>query len=88
MHFGIGIGGIGMSGIAEVMHNLGYSVQGSDIRQTKVENGGGVFIGAISIAVGEYRVKRGAPDWVMTLAGVASAGVIWIAAHAVWAVTR
>ena len=29
IHF-IGIGGIGMSGIAEVMHNLGYSVQGSD----------------------------------------------------------
>ena len=30
LHF-VGIGGIGMSGIAEIMHNLGYSVQGSDI---------------------------------------------------------
>jgi UDP-N-acetylmuramate--alanine ligase len=30
IHF-VGIGGIGMSGIAEVMHNLGYRVQGSDI---------------------------------------------------------
>jgi UDP-N-acetylmuramate--alanine ligase len=29
LHF-IGIGGIGMSGIAEVMHNLGYKIQGSD----------------------------------------------------------
>ena len=29
VHF-IGIGGIGMSGIAEVLHNLGYSVSGSD----------------------------------------------------------
>lgn len=29
IHF-VGIGGIGMSGIAELMHNLGYSVQGSD----------------------------------------------------------
>ena len=29
VHF-VGIGGIGMSGIAEVMHNLGYAVQGSD----------------------------------------------------------
>jgi len=29
IHF-VGIGGIGMSGIAEVMHNLGYKVQGSD----------------------------------------------------------
>ena len=30
MHF-VGIGGIGMSGIAEVLHNLGYRVQGSDL---------------------------------------------------------
>ncbi|MCF3630906.1 UDP-N-acetylmuramate--L-alanine ligase [Thalassospiraceae bacterium LMO-SO8] len=30
LHF-VGIGGIGMSGIAEVLHSLGYSVQGSDI---------------------------------------------------------
>ena len=30
LHF-VGIGGIGMSGIAEVLHNLGYTVQGSDI---------------------------------------------------------
>lgn len=32
VHF-VGIGGIGMSGIAEVMHNLGYKVQGSDISE-------------------------------------------------------
>jgi UDP-N-acetylmuramate--alanine ligase len=32
LHF-VGIGGIGMSGIAEVMHNLGYRVQGSDIAE-------------------------------------------------------
>ena len=32
VHF-VGIGGIGMSGIAEVMINLGYKVQGSDIRE-------------------------------------------------------
>ena len=30
IHF-VGIGGIGMSGIAEVLHNLNYSVQGSDL---------------------------------------------------------
>ena len=29
-HF-IGIGGIGMSGIAELMHDLGYAIQGSDL---------------------------------------------------------
>jgi len=32
IHF-VGIGGIGMSGIAEVMHNLGYIVQGSDLSE-------------------------------------------------------
>jgi UDP-N-acetylmuramate--alanine ligase len=30
VHF-VGIGGIGMSGIAEILHNLGYQVQGSDL---------------------------------------------------------
>ena len=33
IHF-VGIGGIGMSGIAEVLHNLGYPVQGSDIAES------------------------------------------------------
>ena len=32
LHF-VGIGGIGMSGIAEVLVNLGYRVQGSDIAE-------------------------------------------------------
>ena len=32
IHF-VGIGGIGMSGIAEVLHNLGYAVQGSDMAE-------------------------------------------------------
>ncbi|MEO9463580.1 MAG: UDP-N-acetylmuramate--L-alanine ligase [Marinomonas sp.] len=32
IHF-VGIGGIGMSGIAEVMHNIGYTVQGSDLAE-------------------------------------------------------
>ena len=35
IHF-IGIGGSGMSGIAEVMHNLGFRVSGSDAAITKV----------------------------------------------------
>lgn len=29
----VGIGGIGMSGIAELMHNLGYPIQGSDLNE-------------------------------------------------------
>jgi UDP-N-acetylmuramate--alanine ligase len=35
VHF-VGIGGIGMSGIAEVLLNLGYEVTGSDVRSTPI----------------------------------------------------
>ncbi len=35
IHF-IGIGGIGMSGIAEVLLNLGYQVSGSDLKETEI----------------------------------------------------
>lgn len=35
VHF-IGIGGIGMSGIAEIVLNLGYAVSGSDLRRTAI----------------------------------------------------
>ena len=38
IHF-VGIGGIGMSGIAEVMKNLGYRVQGSDVAEGYVVQG-------------------------------------------------
>src|SRR5262249_11223680 len=46
----IGIGGSGMSGIAEVLLNMGYQVSGSDLRASEVTNrivtlGGRVFIG-------------------------------------------
>ena len=34
IHF-IGIGGIGMSGLAQIMNNLGFKVQGSDLSQNK-----------------------------------------------------
>ncbi len=49
LHF-VGIGGIGMSGIAEIMHNLGYKVQGSDIAENANvrrlrEKGIPIFIG-------------------------------------------
>ncbi len=37
IHF-VGIGGIGMSGIAEVLINLGYPVSGSDIKRSPVTN--------------------------------------------------
>ena len=49
VHF-VGIGGSGMSGIAEVMLSLGYKVQGSDLKANKQtrrleEQGATVFIG-------------------------------------------
>jgi UDP-N-acetylmuramate--alanine ligase len=49
IHF-VGIGGIGMSGIAEVLLNLGYKVSGSDIRPSDITErlaglGGEIFIG-------------------------------------------
>ena len=49
IHF-VGIGGIGMSGIAEVMLNLGYQVQGSDMKESAITErlkslGATVFIG-------------------------------------------
>ena len=46
IHF-VGIGGIGMSGIAEVLHNLGYAVQGSDL----AENANVRRLRALGIAV-------------------------------------
>ncbi len=49
IHF-VGIGGIGMSGIAEVLLNLGYQVSGSDQRENDVTRrlqglGGRIFVG-------------------------------------------
>jgi UDP-N-acetylmuramate--alanine ligase len=49
IHF-VGVGGIGMSGIAELLLNLGYSVSGSDLKASDLTQrlqalGGKVFIG-------------------------------------------
>ena len=35
LHF-VGIGGIGMSGIAEVLLNLGYRISGSDLKRSPI----------------------------------------------------
>jgi len=60
IHF-VGIGGIGMSGIAEVMANLGYTVQGSDIAEgASVERlrarGITVFVGHDAANLGDAAV--------------------------------
>ena len=73
IHF-IGIGGIGMSGIAEVMHNLGFRVQGSDVAEGYVvqglrDKGLTVFVGHDAANLGDAAVvvtstaiKRGNPE--------------------------
>ncbi|MFM7028049.1 MAG: UDP-N-acetylmuramate--L-alanine ligase [Chakrabartia sp.] len=73
IHF-IGIGGIGMSGIAEVMSNLGYQVQGSDIAESYVVEGlraKGIKVmighsadnlGDAAVVVTSTAVKRGNPE--------------------------
>ena len=78
IHF-VGIGGIGMSGIAEVMNNLGYTVQGSDIAEGYVveglrKRGIKVFIGHAAenaadaaVVVTSTAVKRDNPEVVHAL---------------------
>lgn len=73
IHF-VGIGGIGMSGIAEVMHNMGYIVQGSDIADSYVIDGlrkRGIKVmighsadnlGDAAVVVTSTAVKKGNPE--------------------------
>ena len=73
IHF-IGIGGIGMSGIAEVMHNLGYNVQGSDVAEGYVVEGlrkKGIAVmighkaenlGDAAVVVTSTAIKKGNPE--------------------------
>jgi UDP-N-acetylmuramate--alanine ligase len=75
IHF-IGIGGIGMSGIAEVLGNLGYTVQGSDAADgynldRLRKNGVTVFvghkaenIGSAAVVVVSTAIKRDNPELV------------------------
>lgn len=79
IHF-VGIGGIGMSGIAEVMKNLGFSVQGSDMAESYVvqglrAKGIDVFIGQraenvdnASVVVISTAIKRDNPEVVAAAA--------------------
>jgi|HigsolmetaAR202D_1030399.scaffolds.fasta_scaffold01612_2 UDP-N-acetylmuramate--alanine ligase len=60
IHF-VGIGGVGMSGIAEVLLNLGYSVQGSDLRRNEVTDrlerlGAKIMLGHAAQNVGDADV--------------------------------
>ena len=73
IHF-VGIGGIGMSGIAEVLMTLGYRVQGSDAKASKITDRlvslGAVFhegqraenIGQAAVVVISSAIKKGNPE--------------------------
>ncbi len=67
VHF-VGIGGIGMSGIAEVMHNLGYSVQGSDMAEGYVIEG--LRKRGITVAIGHDAANLGHAAVVVTSTAV------------------
>ncbi|MCX8952610.1 UDP-N-acetylmuramate--L-alanine ligase [Ruegeria sp. NA] len=73
IHF-VGIGGIGMSGIAEVLLNLGYQVQGSDLKASKITDrlaslGAEIFVGQraenlenAAVVVVSTAIKPGNPE--------------------------
>ncbi len=63
IHF-VGIGGIGMSGIAEVLHTLGYAVQGSDMSENA--NVARLREAGIPVAVGHDAANLGAAQVVVT----------------------
>jgi UDP-N-acetylmuramate--alanine ligase len=67
LHF-VGVGGIGMSGIAEVLHNLGYRIQGSDIADSaNVRRLVGL---GIPVAIGHDAGNLGAAEVVVTSSAV------------------
>ena len=89
IHF-VGIGGIGMSGIAEVLHTLGYQVQGSDIAEgyniTRLRDVGipvavghdAVNLGDAQVVVVSTAVKRDNPEVVAALFATAAG---WLGAR-------
>ena len=68
IHF-IGIGGIGMSGIAEILLTLGYAVSGSDLRSSAVTERLKT-LGA-TIYIGHTAANAAATDVVVTSSAVA-----------------
>ena len=67
IHF-VGIGGIGMSGIAEILHNLGYKVQGSD--QSDNANVKRLRDKGINVSIGHKAENLGAANVVVISSAV------------------
>jgi len=68
VHF-VGIGGIGMSGIAELLVNLGYAVSGSDARRSETTDRLAEL--GVRVAIGHAAANLGDADVVVTSSAVA-----------------
>jgi len=78
IHF-IGIGGAGMSGIAEVLHNLGYTISGSDRSDSKITRHLGNL--GINVVSGHDAVHINGSDVVVVSSAIAADNPELTAAH-------
>jgi UDP-N-acetylmuramate--alanine ligase len=69
VHF-VGIGGIGMSGIAELVANLGYAVSGSDARRSEITDRLAAL--GVAIAIGHAAENIGDADVVVVSSAIAA----------------
>ncbi len=76
----IGVGGAGMSGIAEVLVNLGYEVSGSDIRESEVTRRLQTL--GVAVAVGHVAENIGDADVVVSSSAVGAENPEVLAARA------
>lgn len=78
IHF-IGIGGIGMSGIAEILHNLGYCVQGSD----PSKNGNTQRLTTLGVTVFDHHIETniGSADVIVISSAVQESNIELIEAR-------
>ena len=78
IHF-VGIGGVGMGGIAEVLVNLGYQIQGSDVRSNAVTRR--LESLGVRVVLGHDGVNISGADVVVVSSAVADDNPEIIAAH-------
>jgi UDP-N-acetylmuramate--alanine ligase len=75
----VGIGGVGMGGIAEVLLNLGYAVQGSDLKESKVTRRLTALGATVHMGHAAENIKDA--DVVVVSSAIAAANVEATAAH-------
>jgi len=72
IHF-VGVGGTGMSGIAEVLSNLGYQVSGSDIKESTVT--AGLRLSGVTVFIGHDKNNVADVDVVVTSTAVKTVNI-------------